>query len=203
VQEFVDAAIRGGPAERQATAKLIFGDRPVGPPPGQWPQPTVGGRERASSQSRAAAEAARNQLLKLGMTSLYTTLQGLPSVRIVWDPPRPGEALEPAPLVHSLADGNALRLIAIRTANRFSRHTAPGFDGDAQQQLMLQLNGFARLEISLWDLAADGGHPDPPPYPVRYDLARWFWHPALRGSTIFCLRCGASCVMRVANERTQ
>src|SRR5262249_22607145 len=54
VQEFVDAAIRDGPAERQATATLFFGDRPVGPPPGRWPQPTVGGRERASSQSRAA-----------------------------------------------------------------------------------------------------------------------------------------------------
>jgi hypothetical protein len=186
----VDAAIRADAAKRQTTAKLFFGDRPVGSPPGHWSQPTKGDRERARSQSRAAARAARDQLQKLGITSLYTTLRELPRVRIAWDAPRPEEALEPAPLIHSLVDGDALRLAAIRTANTFSHYTAPVFDAEVRRELMLQLNAFAQLEINLWQLAADGGHLHPPPYAVRYDLVRWFWHPSVSGGAILCLRCG-------------
>jgi hypothetical protein len=48
---------------------------------------------------------------------------------------------------------------------------------------------FAKVEIELWTFATAGGHPAPPPYVVRYDLARWLWHPSIDGA-IFCLRCG-------------
>jgi hypothetical protein len=45
------------------------------------------------------------------------------------------------------------------------------------------------LELRLWWFAAEGGHPNPPPYPVRFDVARWLWNPSIAGA-IFCLRCG-------------
>jgi hypothetical protein len=43
--------------------------------------------------------------------------------------------------------------------------------------------------VNLWWFAANGGYAGPPPYAVRYDLARWLWHPSITG-TIFCIRCG-------------
>ena len=59
----------------------------------------------------------------------------------------------------------------------------------------------AQLELNLWYYAANGGHTAPPPYTVRYDLARWLWHPSIAGA-IFCLRCGSE-LWYTRGERTR
>jgi hypothetical protein len=202
VQQFIDAAADADPVERVKVVRLLFAGRlDVGVPPGNWPAPTTGDCERASAQCRAAARAAWSELLILGMTTLYTRLAELPTVRIVWDPGRPEEALPPAPLVHSLVDGSALRQALTLAAYELSPLTAPFWDEQALRSLFRRLNAVAELELMLWWLAAEGGHRDPPPYAVRYDLARWFWHPSISGA-IFCLRCGNE--LRFARrERTQ
>ena len=85
---------------------------------------------------------------------------------------------------------------SLRSRSRLPRARPP----DALAQLRRQLNAFARLEINLWSFAADGGYDEPPPYLVRYDLARWLWHPSIAGS-IFCLRCGDE-LRYVRSQRT-
>ena len=65
---------------------------------------------------------------------------------------------------------------------------------------MRRLNAFAQLELDLWDFASNGGHTAPPPYSVRYDLARWLWHPSIAGA-IFCLRCGSELRYRRSERR--
>jgi hypothetical protein len=198
----VDAATRANPVERQRIIALLFGGRlVVGAPAGTWPAPSTRRRARAGAECKAAAMKARQQLRRFGISELYTSLQGFPSARIVWDAPLPTEPLAPAPLVNSLLDGNGLRRAAILIANRFSPHTARLLDQDRQRKLTLLLNAFvAELELGLWWLAAEGGHPNPPPFPVRYDVACWYWHPSSDGA-IFCLRCGEE--LRYArSERT-
>jgi hypothetical protein len=188
--KLVDEAAGADPVMRHRIVGLLFGGRPIiGDPPGNWPSPTAGNRARASSQCRAAATAARDQLRTLGMTTLYTTLAELPTVRLAWDPGRFEEALPPAPLVHSLVEGRAIRHAMTLTAYEFSPHMARLWDEDVLRSLMRRLNAFAELEINLWALAADAGHPDPPPYVVRFDVVRWLWHPSI-GGAIFCVRCG-------------
>jgi hypothetical protein len=71
----------------------------------------------------------------------------------------------------------------------YSRDTAGVFHEDITRRQLRRSNAAAQLEIELWRLAARGGHPDPPPYTVRYYLARWFWRPSISGA-LFCLRCG-------------
>ena len=134
------------------------------------------------------------------MTTLYTTLAELPTVRTVWDPGRPEAALPPAPLVHSLVEGRAIRHALTLTTYELSPHTAPFRHENVTRSVMRRLNAVAQLEINLWDIAADSGHQDPPPYAVRYDLARWLWHPSIRG-VILCLRCGDE-VRYARRERT-
>jgi hypothetical protein len=97
--------------------------------------------------------------------------------------------LPPAPLVFSLVEEDALRHATTLLGYVLSPYTTLLFDADVRRSLMHRLNAFAEMEVDLWWLAADGGHPHPPPYVVRYDLARWFWHPSISG-TIFCLQCG-------------
>src|SRR4029453_13485999 len=41
VQNIVDAAADADPAKQNAIANLLFGDRPVGRPPGNWPGPSA------------------------------------------------------------------------------------------------------------------------------------------------------------------
>lgn len=97
--------------------------------------------------------------------------------------------MPPAPLVYSLADARARRDMATLAAYVFSTHTKELWDTDNYAKLMRRLNAFAQLELNLWYFASNGGHTAPPPYTVRYDLARWLWHPSIAGA-IFCLRCG-------------
>lgn len=66
--------------------------------------------------------------------------------------------------------------------------------------LMKRLNGYLELEGNLWRLAKEGGFPDPPPYAVRYETARWLWSPAVSGSA-FCLRCGMELWFKRAERR--
>jgi hypothetical protein len=186
VQQFVDSV--GDDFDQMRRAKL-FGDRPVGTPPGNWPAPTMAQRKRAGSECRAAARAARNQLREFGTTRLYTTLTELPEARVAWHPVRPEEALPPAPLVVSLVEAQALRVLTTLAAYAYSRFTRPLWDEAIRHNQLRRLNAFAQLEINLWSFAAEGGYPAPPPYTVRYDVARWLWHPTISGA-IFCLRCG-------------
>jgi hypothetical protein len=137
----------------------------------------------------AAAQAARASLEEFGISVLYTTLAELPEVSIRWVPLEPEQAVPPAPLVHCLVDEGALRLLATLGAYTFPTPMAELWDAEVRQQLMRRLNAFAQVEINLWWHAANAGYPDPPSYPVRYDLARWLWHPSGVGA-IFCLRCG-------------
>lgn len=188
LQTLVDTAIDDDNA-RPKIGKLLFGQEPVGAPPGNWPPPSTASRERAHTQSRVAAEAARSQLRALGTRHLYTTLGELPRVPVTWEPLRPDQKIPPAPLAHSLVAADAMRHLLTLTTYAFASHRGGAFEGDVQRHLLRRLNAFAQLEISLWWFAADGGYPDPPPYVVRYDLARWLWHPSIHGA-IFCLRCG-------------
>lgn len=97
--------------------------------------------------------------------------------------------IPPAPLLYSLLEWNAWRTLVTLATYAHTRHTKELFDDDIRRNQVRRLNAFARLEIELWGLAAEGGHQNPPPYAVRYDLARWLWHPSINGA-IFCLRCG-------------
>jgi hypothetical protein len=188
VQVFVDRAFDDA-EQRPDIAHRLFGDEPVGPPPGNWPAPTVANRERANAEARAAALAARAWLRTLGTTHLYTTRPELPQVRVAWHPLRPEQATPPAPLVHSLIEERGKRMLAKLAAFTHTRHTKPLFDENVRRNQLHRLNAFAELEVSLWWLAASGGYEDPPPYAVRYELVRWLWHPTISG-VIFCLRCG-------------
>jgi hypothetical protein len=131
---------------------------------------------------------------------VYTTLGETPRARVVWHPLRHDQALPPAPLVHSLVESRLSRKAAILIGDRYSHLTEPHFDDRVITSLTRRLNAFAQLEISLWWFARNGGHLDPPPYTVRYDLARWFWHPSI-GGTIFCLRCGQEIQYRRSSRR--
>lgn len=188
VQALVDKA-GNDPATRDTISQLLFADLPLSPPPGAWRAPTPEDRARAGSQCRAAAEAASTQLHAFGTRHLYTTLRELPEVRVEWHPLRRGEAIPPAPLVFSLVEPAAWRVLTTLAAYVFARHTRALFDKDVRRGLLRRLNAFAQLEINLWLFAYDAGHSDPPPYVVRYDLACWLWHPSIEG-VIFCLRCG-------------
>lgn len=201
VQRFVEDAI-DNPTKRPKITHFLFGEQPrmVGPLPGRWPPPTARARERASVQCLAAAEAAREALTAMGVSILYTSLRELPEVSVVWEPLRPEQKLPPAPLVHCLTDERARDVMAKLALYAFSRHTAKYRDQHAFAQLRRRLNAFARLEINLWSFAADSGHLEPPPYAVRYDLARWLWHPSIAGD-IFCLRCGDE-LRYVRSQRT-
>jgi hypothetical protein len=187
VQKLVDAAADADTDERKAIARQLLRDGSVGAPPGNWPVPSARDRQRAHSQSQAAAVAARNQLARLGIKTLR--LREFPDARIAWQPLWSEEELPPAPLVYSLVDEEALRHTTILLGYLLYPSTASLFEGDVRRNLMQRLNAFAELEVDLWWLAADGGHPHPPPYAVRYDVARWLWGPSIAG-TILCLRCG-------------
>jgi hypothetical protein len=81
------------------------------------------------------------------------------------------------------------RILITLASYAHTRHTKPLFDDDVRRNQLQRLNAFAALEVNLWWFATPGGHPDPPPYAVRYDLARWLWNPSISG-VIFCIRCG-------------
>ena len=188
VQDLVNRAF-DEPTTRGKIATLLFGDHPVGGPPGLWPAPTESAREAARAECAAAARAARNTLTNLGTKALYTTLSELPELQVSWHPLPPRLAVPPAPLVYSLADDRAQHVIATLASYVFPRRTRSAWDDDVRKGMMRRLNAFAQVEINLWRFAADGGYTDVPPYTVRYDLARWLWHPSISGA-IFCLRCG-------------
>ena len=188
VQVLVDRAI-DEPAKRTAIAHLLFGDHPVGGPPGNWPAPTAADRERARATCAQAARAARRHLDDLGVRVLYTSLGELPELEVTWAELPPDQELPPAPLLFQLGEDRAQRVIATLASYVFTRHTRRLWDADIRARLIQRLNAFAQVEINLWRFAADAGHTDPPPYPIRYDLARWLWHPSI-GGVIFCLRCG-------------
>jgi hypothetical protein len=187
VQALVDTA-RDDPASQEKISRHLFDDLPVSPP-GAWRAPTPEDRARAGIECRAAAEAARTQLHTLDTRHLYTELRELPEVRVEWHPLRRGEAIPPAPLVLALIEPAAWRVLTTLAAYAFTRHTRDLFDEDVRRGLLRRLNAFALLEINLWWFASDAGYSNPPPYAVRYDLARWLWDPSLDG-VIFCLRCG-------------
>jgi hypothetical protein len=188
LQDLVDRA-SDSPDQRPAIAKLLFGDQPVPDPWDNWEAPTAMARERATVASAAAARAAYASLREKGATTLPLALDTRSRTRRVWRPLRLEEPVPPAPLVCSLAEGRAIRVMATLTTYAFTKHTAHLWDERTKLQQMQRLNAFAQLELILWRHAAAGGHTDPPPYTVRFDLARWLWHPAIAGS-IFCLRCG-------------
>jgi hypothetical protein len=188
LQALIDRAI-DDPDQRGAIATLLFGDEPAPNPPGNWQAPTAVARDQARATCAAAACAARATLLARGSTTLPMELAENTLVKIEWRTPRADEPVMPAPLVSSFADARALRVMWTLMTYAFTRHSRHLWDQNTRLQLMQRLNAFAQLELILWHHAADGGHTDPPPYTVRFDLARWLWHPALAGS-IFCLRCG-------------
>jgi len=147
VQKLVDAAANADPAKRNAIAKRLLGDRPVGAPPGSWPAPSARHRKRAHSQSSAAATAARNQLARLGITTLR--LGEFPDARIVWQPLLPEQVLPPAPLVFSLVEEDALRHATTLLGYVLSPYTTLLFDADVRRNLMHRLNAFAEMSRSL------------------------------------------------------
>lgn len=63
------------------------------------------------------------------------------------------------------------------------------YPGDDGIELMRLANRFLSIEVTLWELARDGGFQGVAPYPVRYESARYLWSPRIAG-TAFCLRCG-------------
>jgi len=180
----LDAAI-AVPGKRAPLATELF----VGGPPGDWPAPTLSQCERASAQARAAADAARDELRTRGITHFETTFRALPRLPVEWQRLRLEQALPPAPLVHSLIHADVVYEVA-RLANIvYARSTAHLWHTQNRQKLMRCLNVFAQLELLLWQYATQAGHSEPPPYAVRYDLARWLWDPCISGA-LFCLRCG-------------
>jgi hypothetical protein len=188
IQRLVDEAF-DNPAKRGEIGSLLVGDQPVPGPPGHWPAPTIGGERLAHAQCRTAAEAAYNQVRADGTIELATSFTEHPRARIEWDPLRLEQPLPLAPLVRCLIEWNVRRTAMTLASYAFARYTAKLFDENVRRRLMSRLNALARLEIELWRLAAIGGHTEPPPYTVRFYLARWFWHPSISGA-IFCLRCG-------------
>jgi hypothetical protein len=188
IQRLVDEAF-DNPAKRGVIASRLFGDQPVPGPPGNWPIPSIGGERLAHTQCRAAAEAAYNQLQADGKSELTTGFREHPRARIEWDPLLPEQPLPLLPLARSVIETEVLRTAMTLASYAFVPYTAKKFDEDNWRRLMRRLNELARLEIELWRLAAMGGHTEPPPYTVRFYLARWFWHPSISGA-LFCLRCG-------------
>jgi hypothetical protein len=199
LQALVDRAIDDADA-RPRVAQLLFSDQPVGPPPAQWPAPRADAEEQARSRCLAAASAARSTLRKHRITALTSTLREFPEVTVAWDALRPDQPLPPAPLVHCLVASEAVRLMATLAAYRFAKHTRDLWNAEVEKQLIRRLNAFADLEIRLWSIAAGGGHREPPPYTVRYNLARWLWDPSVAGC-LFCMRCGDE-LRYVRTERT-
>lgn len=177
------------PAQRAKIAQELFGDQPVGAPPGNWPPPSEPSRVRANAESQAAARAACRHIRALGIKHFSTTLRDLPRVRVAWQPLRSEQAVPPAPLVYSLIATDGWRVLVTLAAYAFPRRMRRIFNEDIQRQQFRRLNVFAALEVELWRLAGLAGYALPPPYAVRYDLARWLWHPSVTG-VIFCLRCG-------------
>jgi hypothetical protein len=188
IQRLVDEAF-DNPARAGEIASRLYRDRPVPGPPGDWPVPTIGGERLADSQCRAAAEASYNRLRADGTSELATDFKEHHKVRIEWNPLQPGQPLPLAPLVYSLIESEVRRTAMTLASYVFVPYTAKKFDADSWRGLMSRLNALARLEIELWGIAAMAGHREPPPYTVRFYLARWFWHPSISGA-IFCLRCG-------------
>jgi hypothetical protein len=187
VRAFLHHAI-DKPGERLEVVDDLMANQ-VGAPPGNWPLPPDA-RERARAPCLAAAEAAREFMTENGVSILHTTeLPELPEVSVAWHLPPAEYELPVAPLVHYLADVRARYMMADLASQAFSRYTATLWDPDNLARKRRPLNAFARLEITLWSYAAKGGYVKPPPYAVRYDVARWLWHPSIAGS-IFCLRCG-------------
>jgi hypothetical protein len=197
VQRVVDEAL-DHPGKRNEIARVLFGGQPVTGPAGDWSVPSAFGERLAVAQCAAAAVAAKTQLRKHRVEHLATGLREHPRASIVWNPPE--EPLPPAPLLWSLVDGDTLRVAITLAAYVYSPHTAKLFDDDITRKLLRRLNAFARLEIALWRFAAKGGHLEPPPYAVRFYLARWFWDPSVSGA-IFCLRCGEP-IEYLRHERT-
>ena len=162
VQALVDHTI-DEPAQQRRIAELLFGDQPVGGPPGTWPAPTAAERQRARAAASQAATEARHRLQELGIAVLYTTLRELPAITVTWRPIPPERELPMAPLIYQLADARSRRVMATLAAYVFTKHTRDIWDADIHAHLMRRLNAFAQVEIDLWSFAADAGHTDPRP----------------------------------------
>ena len=96
--------------------------------------------------------------------------------------------IQPATPLTGLCAPRAIPALAELLAMTFSPKGAIPVGDQHRHNLVRQVNAFARLEANLWDMAWEGGLPNPAPYAVRRGLARWLWRPEVPG-TILCLRC--------------
>lgn len=188
MQALVDTAA-ADPAQQDKIRPVLLADDGIGPPPGDWPEPSDDARLRARHIAAEAAVAATRAIKSMRIRNLYTALGALPNVQPEFTAIDTTKEIPPAPLLHSCVDNRAAYRLLILAMYHFSPLTREEFDEDIRRSLMRRLNTFAVLEINLWALARDAGFEEPPPYAVRYDLARWLWRPDI-AAHILCLRCG-------------
>jgi hypothetical protein len=153
-----------------------------------WPTPSRWSREYEQRVVATAIPRVKAAVERLDLTTLASP--GGPSA-ISFDESGGDGRYRLLPLVYACLDPvaheNAMELLLYR----FGKHSLPFWETDVIVNQDQRLNGWACVELNLWDLARDGGLGGPPPYALRVDLARWFWSDDVPAPSMgLCLRCG-------------
>jgi hypothetical protein len=161
----------------------------VDPPvPDGWPTPTPWSRESEQRLVAAAVPHVRAAIKRLRLKRLKTP-EG-PAV-FEFDETGGDGRYRLLPLVYACLDPDAHQNAMELLLYRFGAPTKDLWSPEVVANQDRRLNGWASVELDLWDLARDGGFTAPLPYALRIAIARWFWSSETRPPSMgLCLRCG-------------